>query len=174
MLFRSFGSEMLFRTEEDAHSVENTNLNHIIYEAVQTNMAKKANKNRGKTKEEWLNMFNTDIAKNVLSSIPGANFDLRGVEYLSPVIDGYMVGPVGVYDGNIVEAKTVVFSDIQEALTEMVTNGDRIVMYMLIHIPGSVQYDKLNEDTFELEPLPEPVIRGPHWKMRFEIGRAHV
>lgn len=119
-------------------------------------------------KDTWLTMIDSDQSKqNLAAGLPEAFYDKRGVEYLAPLVDSYMTAPVAVYDGKPVEARTVVFDDINETLETMMNDGQRIIMYQLIYIPSMPIYDKMNADTFNMEPAEKVTMRPASWKMRF-------
>lgn len=116
-------------------------------------------------KDTWSKVL--ESTKQTIEFLPGAYYDFDGVNYLSPVIDGYMTAPVAVYNGKPIEAKTMVFADISEALSTLISNGDRIIMYMLIYIPSHPVYSGIDEETYMLRQLDTPTIREGAWKMRF-------
>ena len=117
------------------------------------------------SKDQWLKMIAE--ARKTIEFMPGAYYDLHGVDYLAPVIDGYMTAPVTVYNGKPIEARSVIIDDIGDALKMMMDNGDRIVMYMLIFMPSMPVYTKLDEETFTNIPLDKPHVTTGKWKMRF-------
>lgn len=91
----------------------------------------------------------------------GQRIDIEGVNYLSPIIDGYMLSPVALMNNKAVEAKTVVFSDIKNALDIMIQSDMKIIMYMLIWAPSMPVYQSLNGET------DVPFIRHGAWRMLF-------
>lgn len=124
-------------------------------------------KNTTVNKADWLKTLDTESGKRVLESLPGSMYDLKGVEYLEPVIEGYMTQPVAVYNSKPIEARTLTFTNISEVLDNMLVNGERIIMYMLIWIPSMPIYDEISKETFELVKLDKPAIRYGAWKMRY-------
>lgn len=116
-------------------------------------------------KETWTNRLRE--GKQPFEFMPNAAYDFNGVDFLSPIIESYMTAPVSVYKGKHLEARTVVFDDIQATLDTFASNNERIVMYMLIWVPSMPIYSELDEETFTLKPLDTPRIKQGSWKMRF-------
>lgn len=99
--------------------------------------------------------------------MPNAAYDWNGVDFLSPIIESYMTAPVTVYKGKAIQAKTVMFDDIQDTLDAFMNHGERIILYMLIWSPSMPIYSELDEETFTLKPLSMPRVKQGYWKMRF-------
>lgn len=117
------------------------------------------------SKDDWVKMI--EKSRQIIEFMPHAYYDMYGVEFLTPVIEGYMPGPVTIYKGKPVEARTIVFDNIKEALDKMMNNGERILMYMLIYQPAVPIYSKIDEATYTNIPLDEPIMGKSSWKMRF-------
>lgn len=116
-------------------------------------------------KDQWVTMI--EESRKTFEFMPHAYYDMYGVDFLAPVIEGYMPGPVTIYKGKPVEARSVVFDNIKDTLDTMMNNGERILMYMLIYQPATPIYSTLDETTFTNIPLDEPIMRKSSWKMRF-------
>ena len=118
-------------------------------------------------KDTWAMMIAE--ARKTIEFITGAYYDLHGVDYLAPLVDGYMTGPVAVYNGKPIEARSVMIDDIGDALELMMNNGDRIIMYMLIFMPSMPVYSKLDDATFTNIPLDKPYVTTGKWKLRYAL-----
>jgi hypothetical protein len=116
-------------------------------------------------KDTWAKMI--EASRKDFEYLPGAYYDMHGVDYLAPVIDAYMTAPVAIYNGKPIEARSVIIKDIGEALETMMNNGERIVMYMLMYIPGQPVYSKIDDATFTEVKLDKPHVNSGSWKMRF-------
>lgn len=110
------------------------------------------------------------------TTIPAAEFHawvpVHAGEYLEPVLTGFMTGPVGVYNGRSLEARTVVVNDIvsfREKVAKWMTEGKKVFLYMPIWYPSQHVFKKLDPVTFDpVECDPPEWIEG-RWKIRFAV-----
>ena len=118
------------------------------------------------SKDEWLATIK-DIPISGIPDIESAFYDFQGVDYLDPIIEGYMTSPVALYDANCIAARTSKFTDISEVMSYMLNNGNRIIMYMLVFYPGKPIYSTMDATTFTPIPLDKPNVSSGHWIMRY-------
>ena len=102
----------------------------------------------------------------------GARLSLAAAKFLEPLVAGYMTGPVGIYKGTGIAAKTVSGPDINQFKTEclqMIQDGKEIILYMPVWYPGWWQFTDLDQTTFEHTVLETPRLIGGTWRIRFAV-----
>lgn len=102
----------------------------------------------------------------------GGYIDIAGANYLSPVIDAYMTSPVGFYNSKPIAAQTLAFNDINELRNQLMADGTRIVMYMLIYIPSQPVYSEVDINTGETIYFDKPKMSPGGYKLRYAPAEA--
>lgn len=94
--------------------------------------------------------------------------DFECAEYLRPIVDHYMMQPVGKhpYNHNIYEAKSFYTKDLVEFREKFLSQGKKIVLYMCCWERAYPSYSSVDTKTWEVRRS-QPTIIGGHWRIRF-------
>lgn len=119
------------------------------------------------SKDEWIKVIKDNQINNISDLGRERYNDFEGVDYLSPIIEGYMTSPVAVHNGKHIEAKTRKFDDISDALNYCINLNARIIIYTLLFFPGRPVYATIDENTFIPVPLDKPYVSSSYWLIRY-------
>lgn len=95
--------------------------------------------------------------------------DLATVDYIAPLLSGFMENAVRTMDGQDVEARSFAAKSVDEIFTAFSDRAVNEKLYLLdlVYIPALPKYHYIDAETFETKTLPKPVIDGGHmWKIR--------
>lgn len=122
---------------------------------------------------EWYNLKKENKNESGLTSLDSlfaGVVDWDGLIWLNQQIKfaGFMSGPLAVFHGVPVEAKTRVMDNPIEVVNYCKNTKNHIFLYDFIFLPSKPEYYTLNQDTFEQiwKDVPSVVPVG-RWKIRF-------
>jgi hypothetical protein len=114
----------------------------------------------------------TTIDFNEWISLPDNCTDASKWLYHTFIIDGFMSGPVSLYKGKPLEAKTVKIYDLKDLYIEMNTfkyNEQKFFLYKFEFKNSVDEYYSLKPDTFEPIKCAVPNLTPPYWLMRYAV-----
>lgn len=99
--------------------------------------------------------------------------DFDGVSWIKDTfdIDRYMTGPVGLYKGKPIEARTSAISDFRDLYVELNTikkNQQKFILYTLSFLASYPMYYEFDEDWNNIR-LAVPKIGPTGWKLRYAV-----
>lgn len=102
--------------------------------------------------------------------------DWNGLAWLSQKVkfEGFMQGPVGVFYGLPVEARTRLIDNPKEFADYCNNTSNQIFLYDLIFMPNMPQYGTVDADTFESTPFDVPTITTNFGKWKVRYGELEV
>ena len=118
---------------------------------------------------EWVS-YQSNI--KTLAAMPEL-IDLTAAEYLKECFVGYMKGPVGLFKGVPITAKSKIFNNDLDGILEAKKylnehkEIDDLFLYQVLFIPSVLQTRVFDNDTFEFKTLSTPVMSKSGWKIRY-------
>lgn len=99
--------------------------------------------------------------------------DIDGMEMLAPFVTGFMIFPIGAFNGKILESRTLRVDRIQEFKQYIIDSNNQIFLYQLHWVPSYPYYKELDAKTSEPTILADgPYIKSGFWLVRYaEIGK---
>jgi hypothetical protein len=92
--------------------------------------------------------------------------DVPGIKFLKHIFAGFMSGPVAVYQGKPIEAKTRQVSTLDEIKHLALTSN--LFLYHLKFCPNHPVYTTVNEQSFQPIPLlTEQIVQKSYWVVRY-------
>lgn len=119
--------------------------------------------------DEWVKHQST---VKTLATMPEI-IDLPAAEYLKECFAGYMTGPVGLFKGVPLTAKSKIFQNDSNGILEAKKylndhkEVDDLFLYQILFIPSVLQIRIFDKDTLEFKTLSTPVMSKSGWKIRY-------
>jgi len=90
------------------------------------------------------------------------------VDYLTPVFEGYMIGPTAVYKNQTLTAKSRMVEEIKEFKDHISELDKPAFLYMVTYVPSHPVFETV-DDKFKPVKLDHPEIKGGYWTMRYAV-----
>jgi len=90
------------------------------------------------------------------------------VDYLAPVIEGYMIGPTAVYKNQTLTAKTRMIGEIKDFKDHIDELDKPAFLYMVTYVPSHPVFETV-DDKFKPVKLDNPIMKFGHWKVRYAV-----
>ena len=119
--------------------------------------------------DEWVK-YQSNI--KTLATAPEL-IDLTAAEYLKEYFAGYMTGPVGLFKGVPILAKSKIFNNDLDGILEVKKylnehkESDDLFLYQILFIPSMLQTRVFDENTLEIKTFSNPVMSKSKWKIRY-------
>jgi hypothetical protein len=128
--------------------------------------------------EQWEQTVPAQYANNAGQCNPGSSayslpiVDIGAAKYLKDVTVGYTDKPVCIYNGEIVQARTLKIStaeQLQEFKRTLLATGEQIILYYPLWNPGGLAYVVMDPETWQPKVLDLPQILNGFWLLRYAI-----